>query len=62
MVLSTNYKVGDLILVRGSKDYWRIIAIHVSFYNKSTSVCYDIQKDNGRRRVVQEHNIVKLVS
>jgi hypothetical protein len=62
MIVSTNYKVGDSILVRGSQDYWRIVAIHVSFYSKSTGVCYDIQKDDGRRMVIKEQNIIKLVT
>jgi hypothetical protein len=62
MMISTSYEVGNLILIKGSKEHWKIIAIHVSLYDISYSVYYDVQKKDNCRRLVKEHIIIGLVS
>lgn len=61
MIVQTNYEVGDLVLTKGSQDYWKVIAIHISLHNKSTGIHYDIQSRCGKRIVIQEPGIIKRV-
>ena len=61
MVVSTSYRVEDSILVKGSQDFWKITAVHISLFSKTASVVYDIQKEDGRRMMIQESSIVRLI-